>query len=648
MKRAFLAVALSLVLCNVAAAQNYTIQQYLNIKSAGSPSFSPDGKQLIYLTNATGTSQIWLTDVSGRTPKQLTNYDDNVGFARWLPDGSGIVFGKARGGDENTQFFWMKPDGTGVKELTSDPKVRHNFAEVSKDGKKIYYASNKRNRTYFDIYSMNLATGKEDLLYQYDGNVNIAAVNDAGTQFVLSRAGVEKSLDNDLLLVDVNTKKEIHLTPHTDASEFGNVEFLGDTILMTSNDKLEFEALIQLRQKNSATADWSEANRVSEIIYDPKWDVGGVTLTDNNAKLAYTVNNDGFSELYIRSVGPGAKVANSGEQLKLPAQGIVGGLAFSKEGSKLAFSFVSATQNGDIWIYDTRSKKLSQVTQSDRAGINPKTFITPELIKFISFDGREIPAWYYKPRGVTAHANNLGSMAARSGMLEANSTLPVIVSVHGGPEGQSRPGFNALFQYYLSRGYAVLDPNVRGSTGYGKTYTHLDDVEKREDSVKDLAAAYEWLRTKGGADAKRIAVMGGSYGGYMTMAAITLYPDLWAAAVNTVGIVNWETFLKNTSSYRRRAREVEYGMLDKDIEFLRRISPIRKIDQIKAPLFVIHGKNDPRVPYTEAEQVVAALKGRESIVEYKLYDDEGHGISKLKNRLELYPLVADFLDKYMK
>ena len=208
--------------------------------------------------------------------------------------------------------------------------------------------------------------------------------------------------------------------------------------------------------------------------------------------------------------------------------------------------------------------------------------------------------------------------------------------------------FNALFQYYLSRGYAVLDPNVRGSTGYGKTYTHLDDVEKREDSVKDLAAAHEWLVKRGGADAKRIAVMGGSYGGYMTMAAITLYPDLWAAAVNTVGIVNWETFLKNTSGYRRRAREVEYGMLDKDIDFLRRISPIRKIDKIRAPLFVIHGKNDPRVPYTEAEQVVAALRGRESIVEYKLYDDEGHGISKLKNRLELYPLVADFLDKYMK
>lgn len=200
MKRIFVVLFAGLVLSLSAVAQTYTIQQYLNIKSAGSPSFSPDARQIIYLTNATGTSQIWLSDVAGGTPKQLTNYDDNIGFARWLPDGSGIVFGKARGGDENTQFFWMKPDGTGVKELTSDPKVRHNFAEISKDGKKIYYASNKRNRTYFDVYSMEIATGKEEMLYQYDGNVNIAAVNDAGTKFVLSRAGVEKSLDNDLFL----------------------------------------------------------------------------------------------------------------------------------------------------------------------------------------------------------------------------------------------------------------------------------------------------------------------------------------------------------------------------------------------------------------------------------------------------------------
>ena len=628
--------------------QNYTIQQYLNIKSAAAPSFSPDGKQMAYLTNATGTSQVWVIDLPAGTPKQITNYDDNIGFVRWLPDGNGIIFGKARGGDENTQFFWMKPDGTGVKALTSDPKVRHNFAEISSDGKNIYFASNKRNRTFFDVYSMEIATGKEELLYQYDGNINIAAVNDAGTKFVLSRDGIEKSLDNDLYLVDVATKRETHLTPHKDASEFGDVAFVGDSIIFTSNHGREFQALAEVRKKNAASNDWSDMNRETNILEDRSGDIGGVTVADDASMMAYTVNREGFSELNLRKIeadGIPPSITSQASTIVV-GQGVVGGITFSRDQTKLAFSFSSPTKNGDIWIYELVTGKLTQVTNSDVAGIDQKSFVTPELIKFKSFDGREIPAWYYRPGYVPTKVTSREGKKTVS--LKKINNFPVIISVHGGPEGQSRPSFSSLFQYYLSRGYAILDPNVRGSTGYGKTYTHLDDVEKREDSVKDLAAAVEWLKTKGSADPKRIAVTGGSYGGYMTMAAITLYPDLWAAAVGTVAITNWETFLTNTSDYRRRQREVEYGRLDKDIEFLRRISPIRKIDQIKTPLFVISGKNDPRVPYTEGEQMVEALKKRNAVVEYKLYDDEGHGISKLKNRLDLYPRVADFLDKYMK
>lgn len=661
MKKLFVFAAIFLFAV-VSFAQPYTIQQYLSIKSAGSPDFSPDGKRIVYLTNATGTSQVWVVDVSGGKPEQLTYFDDNVSFARWLPDNSGIIFGMARGGNENTQFFWMTPGGDAIEKLTDEPTVRHNFAGLAKDGKRIYYTSNKRNRNFFDAYSMDVESKKETLLYRYDGSMSIAAFNDAGTRLVISRNGIEKSLDNDLYLLDIKSGKETHLTPHDDASEFGNVEFLAGSLLMTTNDKREFEALVQMRQKSATGDDWSAPNLETSVVYGPNWDVGGVTMSEDSRMLAYSVNNDGFSELYLRSIETGGKpltsnIAKAHDQIKLPAQGIVGGTTFSNDGSKLAFSFSSPTNNGDVWIYDIKVKKLSQVTQSDRAGIDPKSFVAPELIKFKTFDGREIPAWYYVPKGLQnfrldgepkgeyRFTERKGSIGDARGVPVK---IPVIVSVHGGPEGQSRPGFNPLFQYYLSRGYAVLDPNVRGSTGYGKTYTHLDDVEKREDSVKDIAAAHEWLTTKGGADAKRIAVMGGSYGGYMTMASITLYPDLWAAAVNTVGIVNWETFLQNTSGYRRRQREVEYGRLDRDIDFLRRISPIRKIDRINTPLFVIHGKNDPRVPYTEAEQVVDALKKRNAIVEYKLYDDEGHGISKLKNRLELYPLVADFLDKFMK
>jgi dipeptidyl aminopeptidase/acylaminoacyl peptidase len=649
MKKSALAFVGLLVLSFVVSAQPYTIQQYLNIKSAGGPSFSPDGKRIAYLTNVSGTSQVWTVEVSGGEPKQLTNYDDNIGFVRWLPDDSGMIFGKARGGDENTQFFWMKTDGTGVRPLTSDPKVRNNFSEVSSDGKTVYYTSNKRDRTFFDVYSMDIASGREQLLYQYDGNTDVAAVNDSGTKIVVSRDGVEKSLDNDLYLVDVATRKETHLTPHGDASVFGDVYFLADGLLLTTNDKRDFQGLAQMRKRNAAGDDWSEANRETKIVHEAAWDVSGVEMQPYGSIIAYTVNREGFSEIWLRKIETGGKplistIARTAERIDtLPERGVVGGITLSKDQSKLAFSFSSSKYNGDIWIYDLRTKALMQLTHSDRAGIPQESLIAPELIRFKSFDGLDVSAWYYKPSSTSSKGKTT------KGNLKAEfKNIPVIVSVHGGPEGQERPGFNPLYQYYLSRGYAVLAPNVRGSTGYGKVYTHLDDVKNRENSVKDLAYAVEWLKKNGSADPKRIAVMGGSYGGYMTLAAITLYPELWAAAVDTVGIVNWESFLKNTSSYRRRQREVEYGMLDRDIDFLRAISPIKKIDRIKAPLFVIQGKNDPRVPYTEAEQVVKALKDRGAVVEYKLYDDEGHGISKLKNRLELYPLVADFLDKYMK
>jgi dipeptidyl aminopeptidase/acylaminoacyl peptidase len=652
MKRLLVAASLTLALCFAAVGQTYTIQQYLNIKSAGSPTFSPDGKHLAYLTNVTGTTQVWSVDLPGGSPRQLTNYDDNVGFVRWLPDDSGIIFGKAKGGDENTQFFWMKTDGSGVKQLTDDPKVRHNFAEVSDDGKTIYYASNKRNRQYFDIYSMELATGREQLIYQQDGNNDLAAVNDNGSKFVVSRDGVDLSLDNNLYLVDAKTKQETLLTPHSGASQFGDVEFTADGIIFAHNDGREFYSLAQMRKKNAAGDDWSEANREVKIIDNvTPWDIGGLTMSRDGGTIAYTVNEEGFSQLHLRRIDTNgkpliARVSIRPERLRLPAQGVAGGITLSSDASKIAFSFSSPTSNGDIWIYDRAKFKAEQITHSDQAGIDEKSFVAPELIKYKTFDGGDIPAWYYKPKSGSVNVTPIAS--EQKSIAWNQKPLPVIVSVHGGPEGQERPGFNPLYQYYLSRGYAVLATNVRGSTGYGKTFTHLDDVRKREDSVKDLAYSVEWLKKKGGADPKRIAVMGGSYGGYMTLAAITLYPELWAAAVDTVGIANWESFLKNTSGYRRRQREVEYGMLDKDLDFLRSISPLAKVDRIKAPLFVIQGKNDPRVPYTEAEQIVAAVKRKGGIVEYKLYDDEGHGIAKLKNRLDLYPRVADFLDKYMK
>ncbi|HEV7860024.1 MAG TPA: S9 family peptidase [Pyrinomonadaceae bacterium] len=614
----------------------YGIERYLNIRSAGSPALSPQGDRVAFLTNITGTAQVWMVPVGGGWPEQMTFYPDRVDFISWSPDGSGIIFGKAIGGNENSQLYWLSPDGAQIKALTDNAKVRHNFGSWSRDGKFISYASNKRNPNFFDVYVMEVASGREELVYQQDGSNQPLDWSFNNKQLIVSHESDELSLDNDLYLVDLPTKQATLLTQHQGASQFGRVHFApdGHSILFGTDDGREFYSLAQLNLQT----------RRVDILDDTPWELASTQMSDDGSLFAYTINRDGYSELYVRKLDTDGKplittLGPKGTPVKLPGKGVASGLDFSKDNRKLVFTFNGARYNADVWLYDLKSQTLSQVTHSARGGVLPESFIEPELVHYKSFDGREIPAWYYRPQAPP------GSVPTGKG---ASVRLPIIVSVHGGPEGQEQPTFNPNYQYFLSRGYAVLAPNVRGSTGYGKTYTHLDDVTKREDSVKDLAAAVEWLKTEGKADEHRIAIMGGSYGGYMTLAAITLYPDLWAAAVEQYGIANFETNLKNTSGYRRKQREREYGTLDKDLAFLKSISPIYRVDRIRAPLLVFQGKNDPRVPYTEAEQIVKALRDRNAPVEYTLFDDEGHGFVKLANRLVVGRKIADFLDQYMK
>lgn len=638
-------IALLFISASIVFAQNkkelYGIDRYLNIRSSNAPSISPDGNRVAFLTNITGTPQLWMISASGGWPEQLTFYDDRVDFVSWSPDGTGLIFGKAKGGDENSQIYWISPDGFEIKALTNDPSVRYNFGDWSHGGKQISYSSNKRNRNFFDVYVMDVATRREELVYQQDGSNDPVAWSFNDKQIIVSRDSEKLSLDNDLYLIDLKSKEATLLTQHEGATQFGNVRFTpdGHSIIFGTNDNREFYSLAQM----------DLASKRVDIIDNTQWDLGSLAVSPDGGVIGYTINRDGFSELFVRRLDTDGKplitvIGPKEDPIKLPGEGVVSGLEFSRDssgeayrtGNKLTFTFSSSRYPSDVWIYDLKSRTTSQITHSSLAGIPQSSFVEPELIHYKSFDGRQIPAWYYQPRS-----------SIHEGEDESSRSTGVIVSVHGGPEGQAQPAFSAIYQYFLSRGYAILAPNVRGSTGYGKAYTHLDDVRNREDSVKDLAASVEWLKANG-ADSKRVAVMGGSYGGYMTLAAITLYPDLWAAAVSTVGISNFESFLTNTSGYRRKLREVEYGSLEHDLEFLRSISPLYKVDRIKAPLMVIQGKNDPRVPYTEAEQIVTALKKRKAIVEYKLFDDEGHGVAKLSNRLIVYPLMADFLDRFMK
>ncbi|HMF56854.1 MAG TPA: alpha/beta fold hydrolase, partial [Pyrinomonadaceae bacterium] len=515
---------------NTARPGAYTIDRYLNIRSATAPTFSAQGDRVAFLTNITGTNQVWTVNSQGGWPDQMTFYEDRVDFVEWSPDGSGLVFGKAHGGDENAQLYWLAADGSQVKALTNNPQVRYNFGSWSHDGKRISYASNRRNPDFFDIYVMDVSTGREEIVYQQDGSNSPEAWSMDGTRMIVSHEDERLSLNNDLYLIDLTTKQATHLTPHDDASQFESVHFTGDgrSILLSTDLNRDFLSLARMDLQTKKI----------EILDEMKWDVNLSEISQDARLIAYAVNRDGMSELYVREVSADGTLGAKGAPLELPGKGVASGIEFSKNGNnslKLAFSFSGPRFNPDVWVYDLATRKLSQVTHSSRAGIPQTSFVEPELIHYKTFDGLEIPAWYYRPQSQGAslaerlnQSNGNCGCDASTPSSQANlhvpaaattrqgAGLPVIVLVHGGPEGQAQSTFSDTTQYFLSRGYAVLAPNVRGSTGYGKTYTHLDDVRRREDSVRDLAASVEWLKTAGGADAKRIAVMGGSYGGYMT------------------------------------------------------------------------------------------------------------------------------------
>jgi len=371
-----------------------------------------------------------------------------------------------------------------------------------------------------------------------------------------------------------------------------------------------------------------------EKLVAPGWDCETMSVSADGTRLAYAVNIEGRHMLYVLDLITGTSQAApilSDE----PGVGADDSLVFSADGSRLAFGFSFSTCTADVYVWDLDDNCVRAKTQSSHGGLARDSFVVPELIQYPTFDRdatgdvRRIPAWFYRARGADSEPR------------------PAVVIVHGGPESQYRPGFNPIAQYLVANGYAVLAPNVRGSTGYGKAYSHLDDVEKRMDSVADLAHAALWLKGQDDIDGERVAVYGGSYGGFMVLSALTTYPELWAAGVDVVGISNLATFLENTSDYRRAHREAEYGSLDRDRAFLERIAPINHIDRLVAPLIVIHGANDPRVPLSEAEQLVEALRARGVPVEFLVYDDEGHGVVKLHNKLDAYPAIVAFLDRHL-
>ena len=364
------------------------------------------------------------------------------------------------------------------------------------------------------------------------------------------------------------------------------------------------------------------AQMLSYLDEGTKWDVEGMSFSDDMSRMGWLVNEDGYGRIHLWDM-------TNNVALPAPAlEGVIDGGKFIGNDAVL-ISYNSATNPSDCWRWDIKTSKLTQLTYAVSAGIDRSIFVKPELLKFPSFDGLQISGFLLMPPG-----------------KKKGDKVPMIISAHGGPESQYRPTFARSFQYYALNGFAVFALNPRGSSGYGRDFLDMDNYKDRWKSVKDYEAATKWLASEGYADPARIAITGGSYGGYMTLACITATPDLYAAACDQVGIANFVTFLKNTAAYRRHLREAEYGPLS-DSAFLWEISPLAQVDRVKAPLLIIHGENDPRVPVGEARQMAKAISERGGIVDTLIFPDEGHGVAKRPNQLIQYRRIVDFFKKYL-
>lgn len=583
-----------------------TIESYLAIPAATTPAWLAGGR-LASLSDVTGVPQVWLTDTSGAQPRPLTTFAERIGSLTASPRGDRLVFGMDTGANEHEQL-WLVAPGEEPRALTDDPNTIHNLGAVSADGRRLAYASNARDRQFFDILTLELDDpAASRLVLASDELLMALAWSPDGRRLLVKR--VNTNLDHDLLLVPAAGGEPDLLTPHEGEATVAAAAFApdGDALYLVSNQDRDFAALIRL----------DLADRRQTVLVDAPWDVESLAVAKRGGWLAYALNEDGSSRLTLRHTATGEERPVTG----LP-MGVADGLAWSPDGTRLAFRLHGPHHPSAVWVtgLDGAARPVTRVDLGELDG----SFVDPHVVRYPTFDGRPIPAYWYRP----AHGDG---------------PWPVLLDVHGGPESQRRAEFAPFTQYLLAHGFAVLAPNVRGSSGYGKTYCHLDDVERRMDAVADLAAAVDWLRTQPDVSPDRIAVYGRSYGGFMVLAAVTAYPDLWAAAVDVVGIADFATFLANTGPWRRRTRAAEYGDPVRDAALLREISPIHRADRIRTPLLVIHGRNDPRVPVGEAEQIAARLRALGRDVELIIHEDEGHQTTKLANKITAYGAMTRFL-----
>jgi dienelactone hydrolase len=579
---------------------------WVQIGAISSPAFSKDGRTLFHLRGA-GLPQVWAMDLDGGNARQLSRHDEKVAFLRRCPADDRLIWGIDAGGDERQQFWLLEPGGE-PRALTAAPDAIHDFGAWSADGARIAYATNDRDERVYDICVMELATGARTRLLEGSSILTVPGWTRDMARLVVIED--HSSSDSRLWIMDAATGATRAL-PRTAPARLASVRWIdkGASLMGLSDVGADNMRLCRIDPHTG----------VHTVVFAAEGrDVEAWSLSLDETLLATIENNRGYSVLRVGPVS-GERAVVTG----LPS-GIVADLAFAPDNSALAFTVQGPTTPPGIWLWrDGAAAPIPCEDPLAAAGIDRDSLIEPVLVEWQSFDGLRVPGWYALPRGAAP---------ARG--------FPAVMWVHGGPAMQARANFRADIQMLLSQGYAVLMPNARGSTGYGRAYMEADEVDKRPDFLEDLAAGRAWLAAQASIDPDRIGIMGQSYGGWAVLAAVTTQPELWKAAVNYYGIADFTTLLERTGPWRRNHRAREYGFPGLNDALFQQISPIHHIDRVVAPMLMLHGDRDPRVPMHESDQFTEALELRQKKVVYERFTYAGHGFIRPDHRRRAYASVA--------